>query len=131
MSEREKHSGYTLKEHAVSIIGIGVIIAVFTWGIANEGKWLDKEKSAWESRLLDGYFKHETYGDLRGSTWSHIDENGSSAAYWHKVVSQSDHGTRDYWIAIRFDGNEPTSKMISYDIAGSREAIEEIVKEKY
>ena len=130
MSEGKKLSDLTLKEHAVGIIGIGVIFAAFIWHGANADKWLDKEKSAWEKRLLSGYFNHETYDDLGLSEWHHTDENGSKLMMWYKVVSKSDHGTLDYWIVIRFDGNQPTSKMISYDIAGSREAIEEIIKEK-
>ena len=130
MSEGKKLSDLTLKEHAVGIIGIGVIFAAFIWHGANADKWLDKEKSAWEKRLLSGYFNHETYDDLGLSEWHHTDENGSKLMMWYKVVSKSEHGTLDYWIVIRFDGNQPTSKMISYDIAGSIEAINEIIKEK-
>ena len=133
MSEGKKLSDLTLKEHAVGIIGIGVIIAVFIWGSANEGKWLDKEKSAWEKRLLSGYFNHETHDDLGYSEWHHTDENGSKVVMWYKRLQPvgQDSQERGYWILIAFDGNHQTSKMISFDIAESRETIEGIIKEKY
>ena len=133
MSKGKKLSDLTLKEHAVGIIGIGVIIAGFIWGSANEGKWLDKEKSAWEKRLLSGYFNHETHDDLGYSEWHHTDENGSKVVMWYKRVHPSGDNSpeRGYWILIAFDGNHQTSKMISFDIAESRETIEGIIKEKY
>ena len=120
MSEGKKLSDLTLKEHAVGIIGIGVIIAVFTLAFI----FFD-EDNVWDRRLKSGYHYMDASDDLGRSEWSHRDNNGSEVVMWEIEGSES---TSGYWIVIGFSSN---SIMYSYDIVYSQGEADRVIKEKY
>ena len=120
MSEGKKLSDLTLKEHAVGIIGIGVIIAVFTLAFI----FFD-EDNVWDRRLKSGYHYMDASDDLGRSEWSHADENGSKVVVWKVEASEN---TSESWIVVGFGTN---SIMYSYDIVYDQDHVDRIIKEKY